>query len=321
MGAGTMVRGQFPKLLVPGLHKIYNDAMDTEQRAEEYQKVFNVQTSTSAYEQDLKMGSYGPLLEKPENTPVTFTGMQQGGDKRYIHLTYALGVRTSKELWDDDKYGVIKQAPKALARSIRYTKEIVAWNILNQGFSANVTTSNGVSLFNSQQPLLGSSVATNIGPGLGNVIYAAGTYPNRPSVDIDLSFTAIQLATNQFERLVDSQGMPIAIRPRMLVIPPELKFIARELLGSSGKPGSSDNDINSLLGEDLSFMVCHYTTSQGAWFMLADKIYHFLTVFMRQQPKDTFDDDFDTDAIKQKVTMRMSAGATDWLGTWGSNGV
>jgi hypothetical protein len=107
----------------------------------------------------------------------------------------------------------------------------------------------------------------------------------------------------------------------MLVIPPELKFIARELLGSSGKPGSSDNDINSLLGEDLSFMVCHYTTSQGAWFMLADKQYHYLKVFMRQAPKDTFDDDFDTDAIKQKVTMRMSAGATDWLGTWGTNGV
>lgn len=321
MSVGTMVRGQFPKLLALGLHKVYNDAMDTEQRELEYPHVFNEESSTSAYEQDLKMGSYGPLVEKPENTPITYTGMMQGGDKRYIHLTYGLGVRTSKELWDDDKYNVIKQAPKALARSIRFTKEMVAWNILNQGFSSNVTTSDGVSLFNSQHPLLGGSSATNIGPGLTNVIYAAGTYPNRPSIDIDLSFTAIQLATNQFERLVDAQGMPIAIRPRLLVIPPELKFIARELLGSSGKPGSSDNDINSLLGENLSFMVCHYTTSQGAFFMLADKQYHYMKVFMRQAPKDSFDDDFDTDAIKQKVTMRMSAGATDWLGTWASNGV
>ena len=31
-----------------------------------------------------------------------------------------------KELWADAKYGVINQAPKALARSIRYTKEIVS---------------------------------------------------------------------------------------------------------------------------------------------------------------------------------------------------
>jgi len=67
-------------------------------------------------------------------------------------------------------------------------------------------------------------------------------------------------------------------------------------------------------------MVCHYFTNAGPWFMTADKKNHSLTVFMRQNPEDEFDEDFDTDAMKQKTTMRMSAGATDWLGTWGSNG-
>ncbi len=316
----TQVRGAFPKLLAAGLHKIYLDAVETEQRAEEFPMIFNVETSSSAYEQDVKFSAFGPLQEKPENTPIAYANMVQGGDKRYLHLTYGLGVRTSKELYDDDKYGIIKKAPVALARSIRYTKEIVAMNVLNQGFSANVTTTDGVSLFNNQHPLLGGPTATNIGPGLTNIVSAAGTYPNTPTTGIDLSITALQLATNQFERLIDSQGLPIAIRPRMLVIPPELKFIARELLGSAGKPGTSDNDINSLLGEDLTFMVSHYTTSQGAWWLLADKRYHYMKVYMRQAPKSSYDDDFDTDAIKQKTTMRMSAGATDWLGTWGSNG-
>lgn len=316
----TQVRGAFPKLLAAGLHKIYLDAVETEQRAEEFPMIFNVETSTSAYEQDVKFSAFGPLQEKPENTPIAYANMIQGGDKRYIHLTYGLGVRTSKELYDDDKYGIIKKAPVALARSIRYTKEIVAMNVLNQGFSANVTTTDGVSLFNNAHPLLGGPTATNIGPGLTNIVSAAGTYPNAPTTGIDLSITALQLATNQFERLIDSQGLPIAIRPRMLVIPPELKFIARELLGSAGKPGTSDNDINSLLGEDLTFMVSHYTTSQGAWWLVADKRYHYMKVYMRQAPKSSYDDDFDTDAIKQKTTMRMSAGATDWLGTWGSNG-
>jgi hypothetical protein len=316
----TQVRGAFPKLLAAGLNHIYLDAVDTEQRAEEYTKIFNVETSESAYEQDAKFGTFGPLQEKPENTPVAYTNMVQGGDKRYVHLTYGLAVRTSKELYDDDKYGIIKKAPVALARSERYTKEMVSMNIFNQGFTNNVTTVDGVSLFNSQHPLLGGAEATNIGPGVGNVIYAVGTYPNRPAVDVDLSITALQLATNHYERLIDSQGMPITIRLRLVIIPPELKFIAREILGSSGKPGTDWNDINSIIGEDLAFMVSHYTTSQGAWWIISDKQYHYLKVFMRQAPKSTFDDDFDTDAIKQKTTMRMSAGATDWLGTWGSNG-
>ena len=316
----TQVRGAFPKLMAPGLHKVYVDALETEQRSEEYQAVFNVKTSTSEYEQDLKMAGFGPLQEKPENTPVAYTNMIQGGDKRYIHLTYALAVRTSKELWQDAKYGVIKQAPKALARSIRYTKEIVAWNTFNQGFSANVTTTDGISLFNNQHPLLGGPQATNTWSALPNLISAAGTFPNRPATDIDLSFTGVQLGTTQYERLVDSQGLPINLKPKMVLIAPENRFLARELFGSSGKPGTDTNDINSLLGEDLGYMVCHYFTNSGPWFMVSDKVNHTLTVFMRQNPEDEFDEDFDTGAMKQKTTMRMSAGATDWLGTWGSNG-
>jgi hypothetical protein len=316
----TQVRGAFPKLLAPGLNHIYLDAVETEQRDIEYTHIFNEEKTDRAYEQDAKFSAFGPLQEKPENTPVAYANMEQLGDKRYIPLTYALGVRTSKELYDDDKYGIIKKAPIALARSERYTKEMVAMNILNQGFSPNVVTVDGVSLFNSQHPLAAGSAATNVGPGLANVIYAVGTYPNRPSTDIDLSITALQLATNQFERLVDGQGLPITIRPKLLVIPPELKFIAREILGSPGKPGTGDNDINSIIGEDLSFMVSHYTTSQGAWFLLSEKQHHYLKFIMRQAPKMTYDDDFDTDAIKQKTTMRIAAGATDWLGTWGSNG-
>jgi hypothetical protein len=316
----TQVRGAHPKLMAPGLHKIYVDALELEQRAEEYQAVFNVKTSESEYEQDLKMAGFGPLQEKPENTPVAYTNMIQGGDKRYIHLTYALAVRTSKELWQDAKYGVIKTAPKALARSIRYTKEIVSFNIFNQGFSANVTTTDGVSLFNNQHPLLGGAAATNTWATLPNLISAAGTFPNRPATDIDLSFTGVQLATTQFERLVDSQGLPINLKPKMVLIAPENRFLARELFGSSGKPATDTNDINSLLGEDLSYMVGHYLTNSGPWFVLADKKNHSLTVFMRQNPEDEFDEDFDTGAMKQKTTMRMSAGASDWLGTWGSNG-
>src|SRR5215475_1401941 len=219
----TQVRGAFPKLLAAGLNHIYLDAVDTEQRAEEFSKLFNVETSESAYEQDAKFGTFGPLQEKPENTPVAYTNMVQGGDKRYVHLTYGLAVRTSRELYDDDKYGIIKKAPIALARSERYTKEMVAMNIFNQGFTNNVTTVDGVSLFNSQHPLLGGAEATNIGPGVGNVIYAVGTYPNRPAVDVDLSITSLKLAKNHYERLIDFQGMPIISRLRLVVIPPELK--------------------------------------------------------------------------------------------------
>lgn len=315
----SQVRGQFAQLMTPGLKKIYDDATQYEQTAKLYPQLFNIESSDSEYEQVLEFADLGPLQEKPENTSTAYNNMIQGASKRAIHLTYSLGVRTSKELWDDDKYGLIKMGPRALARSTRFTQEVVAWNIVNQGFSSNVTTFDGNSLFNNQHNLLGGINATNIAPGASNVISAAGTYPNRPATDIDLSIAGLQLATNYANRMIDNQGFPINVKFKYLVIPPELIFIAREILGSPGKPYTSDNEINSLLAEDYHFMAVPYLTSGGAWFLFTEKRYHSLTVFDREKPSTDFDDDFDTDAIKQKTRMRMSAFCPRWQGSFGTN--
>lgn len=314
-----MVRGQFAQTLAPGVHHWFLHFLDLQMRQEEYSTVFNIENSTQAFEDEVEMAGLGAMPEKPEASSAIYDDLIQGGTKRYVHLTYALGSRASWELIEDDQYGIIKQVPKAHARSAMFAREMVAFNVFNLGFST-ITTTDGVSLFNTQHPLLGGSAATNLGPGLTNVIYAAGTYPNRPSPDVDLSFTAVQLMVNQFERMVDSQGIPVRVKPRCIMIPPELKFIAREILGSPGKPYTADNELNSLLGEDLKFRVVHYFTSQSAWFAVADKEGHQLKFFDRHPIDTDYDDDFDTRSTKVLTFQRFSAGATSWIGTWGSNG-
>lgn len=315
----TMVRGQYAQLMAPGAHAAFVHFLNTRQQVEEYTFVFNVENSVKAYEDEWEFAGLGPMPEKPEGEQLVYQDAIQGGTKRYLHFTYGLGVRSSFELYDDDQYNIIKQIPKNLARSGHFTIEQTAWNVFNLGFTTVITT-DGVSLFNPQHPLLGGSVATSIGPGLTNLVYAPGTYPNRPSSDVDLSVTALQLAAQHFERMPDSQGMPIQAKPSYLVIPPELKFIAREILGSPHKPYTSDNEINSILNEDLRYFVCHYLTSFSAWFLTAEKDETWLKFFWRQQLDEDFADDFDTRSVKQVSFMRFSAGATSWINTWGSNG-
>jgi Mu-like prophage major head subunit gpT len=315
----TMVRGAYAQLMAPGAHAAFVHWLNTKQRASEYEMVFNIDTSDKAYEDEWEFSGIGPLPEKPEGEALTYQDAVQGGTKRYQHYTYGLGVRASFELFDDDQYGIIKQVPKALARSAQFTIEQNAWNVFNLGFTSQVT-SDGVSLFNNQHPLLGGTAATNIGPGLGNVISAPGTYPNRPATDVDLSITALQLAIQQFERMPDSQGMPIQVKPSLLIIPPELKFIAREILGSPHKPYTSDNEINSILNEDLKYFVGHYLTGVSPWYLTAAKDETWLKFFWRQRLDEDFADDFDTRSVKQVSFMRFSVGATSWIGVWGSNG-
>ena len=315
----TMVRGQFSQLMAPGLHAEFVHWIDTLQREEEFSHILHVEPSDKAFEDEVEFSGLPPMPLKPEGESTIYQDAIQGGTFRYINNTFALGVRSSFELYEDDQYGIIMQVPKAIARSAHFTKEQRAWNIFNLGFTTQITA-DGVSLFNNQHPLLGGPNATSVGPGLANVISAAGTYPNRPAVDVDLSFTAIQLMINQFERLVDSQGLPISVKPRYLIIPPELKWIAREILGSPHKPYTADNEINSLIKEDLQYFISHYLTSASAWYSVTEKDGHWLKFLVRRELDEDFSDDFDTFSIKQLSRMRFATGATSWMGTWGSNG-
>jgi hypothetical protein len=314
-----MVRGAFAQLMAPGLDSLFVQWRDMAQRELEYPTIFHEETSTKAYEDEVEFSGLGPMPEKPEGESIAYQDAIQGGSYRYLHFTYALGCRTSFELFEDDQYKIINSVPKALARSAVFTKEQIAWNVLNLGFTSQKTI-DGVSLFNNQHPLLGGPAATQIGPGVSNVISAAGTYPNRPAVDVDLSFAAIQLATNQYERMIDGQGLPIQMKLKHLVIPPELRFVAREILGTPNMPYTADNTINSLIREGLDFTISHYLTSRTAWFILGDKDETSLTFYNRKSLDSDYADDFDTRSIKQIAFMRFSVGATNWYATWGSNG-
>lgn len=316
----AQVRAKFPQLMQAGMKKIWFDSMMYQLKSSRYPEVFHEDNSDNQYEQEMEMAGISALQEKPEDAPTAYTEMIQGPSKRYIHLTFSLGIRSSKELLDDDKYGLIKKGPQLLARSAAFTEELFAWNVFNLGFTSNVTASDGNPLFFNTHPLLGGAGATNLAPGAANVITTAGTWPNRPQTDLDFSVAALQLATNHAARMIDNQGFPINLRWKYIILPPELRFLAREILGSPGKPYTPDNTINSLLPEDYKTLEIPWLTSPSAWFLAADKEDHTARVYHRERAHTSFDDDFDSDALKQKTRLRISAGATRWQGLWGTQG-
>ena len=125
-----MVSGSYAQLMARGERKIFVQWNDMYQRDLEYPAVFNIESMTSAYEDELEFAGTGPTPLKYENSPVFYTALIQGGTIRAIPLTYAIGARASFELYDDDQYGIIKQIPKAFSRSNRFTEEQVPWNYI-----------------------------------------------------------------------------------------------------------------------------------------------------------------------------------------------
>lgn len=317
----TMVRNQFFQAMSVDVAHNFIEFLDLRQKAVQFRAIFNVHPSKKAYEDAVHYAGFAPAQPKNEGEAVVYDNLIQGGTRRYVHQTYGLGVRMSYELMQDDQTGMMEQSPKGLVQSHIFAQEQTAANVFNLGFSATGTiTDDGVSLFNNQHPLLGGVAATNVAPGVGSFSTAAGTYPNRPQTDADLSFTALQYGTMSFQRMPNARGLVVAVRPKHLRIPPELEFIAIELLGSAGKPYTSDNEVNALISTGLSYEINSYFTSPSGWFLTGNKDEHRLMFFERQPIYGDYDRDFDQQALKFLAISRYSAGADTWLNTFGSLG-
>ena len=132
--------------------------------------------------------------------------------------------------------------------------------------------------------------------------------------------TSLQAAVENLENTTDDRDINVMIKPRMLVIAPENKWMARELLNSEKKPHTADNEINALVDEELKYLISHFMSDNDAWFLNGGKDDHYLNFFWRERLRMDNDDDFDTGDAKFKGFMRFSAGFSGWRGVYGSSG-
>src|SRR5262245_6522749 len=296
MGA---TRGQFSQLLAPAVYAVLYD--DLQQHVEVYPQIFTVLPSTRAYEEDQIIAGLGNVPLKLEGEPIAFDQPIQGASVRYQHDSFALGFQVTKEMWDDDQYGIMKRGSEDFGRGIRPTLEGRYANVINNGFTT-VITADGVSLFNTAHPLLGG-----------------GNYSNRSATDIALSVTGIQEGLLSFDKMVNERSQLVMVEPKTVWIHPDNQFVASEILHSAYDPYTGNNTVNTVQGR-LEPRINRYFSSASAWFIFGDKSDHSLKGYWRTQPEFDSKDDFDTKGSAFSTFFRFSAGVTDWKATWGSQG-
>ena len=302
----TIVRSQFQILLEPKISNIWNEAYP--QRAVEYTAYVNVRTTGKATVTDHKMTDFGALRLKGEGESITYDDPINGPQKTYTPVRFALGYKVTREMRKHDLYGQIDRLERALIKSAVDLQETTAAYLLNNAFGT--TSADGFSATGFDGLQLCSTAHTRLDGGANQ--------RNRPSTDADLSVTALQNAITDFENYKDDRGRPSLIKAQKLIISPEDKFTAKEILQSEYKPGTANNDINALKDEGLSFMVSHYKTDTDAWFLIGDQ--HDLNYIWDERPRVDSEEDFDTEVLKHKVVQGMFVGFGEWRGCWGSSG-
>jgi len=295
--------GSFAKALWPGVNAWYGKAYN--EYDTEFDQLFDKNTSTKAFEEDVGVSSFGLAVQKGEGAPISYDSERQAFTTRYQHAVFALGFIITREMMEDDQYDVVGQRKaQGLAFSMRQTKEVIGANVYNRAFNSSYTGGDGSALISSSHANL-----------------KGGTWSNQIATASDLSEAALEQACIDIAGFTNDAGLLVAVKPETLIIPRQSIFEAKRILGSDGRVGTDNNDINAIKGMGLipKVVVNHYLTDVDAWFIRTN-VPHGMKYFERRADQFDMDNDWDTENAKFKATARYSFGWTDPRGLYGSAG-
>ena len=296
-------RAQLLKELLPGLNALFG--LEYASYENEHAEIYETETSERSFEEEVKLSGFGAAPVKAEGAAVSYDNAQESFTARYNHETVAMGFSITEEAMEDNLYDSLSaRYTKALARAMAYTKQVKAASLLNTGFTT-FQSGDGVTLFNASHPTVGGGVNANV-----------------PSVAADLNETSLEQAVIDIAAFTDERGLLIAARPRKLIVPPALMFVATRLLQTELRVGTADNDINAIRNNGSipeGFRVNHYLTDTDAWFLTTD-VPNGMKHFVRTAMQTSMDGDFDTGNVRYKARERYSFGVSDPLGIYGSPG-
>ena len=295
-------RAQLAKELEPGLNALFG--MEYSRYENEHAEIFDQETSDRAFEEVVMLMGFGEAAVKQEGAAVQFDTATESFTARYTHETVALAFSLTEEAVEDNLYDTLSaRYTRSLARSMAYTKQVKATNILNNAFTT--AGGDGVSLVNTAHP-------TALG----------GNFSNKSATNADLNETSLEQAMIDIAGFIDERGLKIAMQGRKLIIPVNTQFVADRVLNSTLRVGTADNDINAMRNMGMlpdGYVVNHYLLDTDAFFIKTDAPNGFKH-FVRAPLTTGMEGDFDTGNMRYKARERYSFGFSDPRCVYGSQG-
>jgi hypothetical protein len=250
--AGPVNTGSYPKALWEGVKAWWDSAASS---APQFcPMLFKKESSTKNYEEYVQSVGPGVAVVKPEGSPISYDGMQQGFVTRGTNVAYGLGIITTHEELKDNLYmKLTKNRTMKLRRAFDETRNINAVNVYSRAFNSGYIGGDGVSLLNTAHPN-----------------FSGGTWQNKLSVDSALSQAALEDMLILMMQAKDDKGYIEPLMGDKLVVHPYNKFNADRIVGTAKAVGNNNNDINPINVQNLlsgGVVVCPYLAASGPWFI------------------------------------------------------
>ena len=275
---------------------------------EEYERVpdhlgeiFRMEGIDGWGDQDLQMAGLKTPGQKDEGAAYEFDDPIEGYSKTYLPVEYALATSFSEILLEDNKRNLVEDTYRSLGTGMYQVRQVAGFNIFNNGFADSGPDS--ANLFSTSHTMIGGH-----------------TYANKPSTDIVLSKAGLQEMDVDMMRQVNHRNIQISVIPEVLIVPPELKQDALTLMGSPDDPSTANRAKNIYYG-NYKVIISPFLTSTTAWFVISNKVTHKLKFRDRVMPSTKTWIDDKTGDVCTRMRCRFDVGYSDFIGTWGTDGV
>lgn len=268
MGTLPITISNYPKLSKPGLASVYG--LEYDRLPTIYDKFVETRPSEYAYEQLVELIGTGIAPQKVQGGPMAFDSITQGVVTTAYNISYGLGLQFTFEEKKDNKYSQAVDRTKALANSMKQTREINAANLINNMSNASYAGGDGVALISASHPTA-NGVQSNLISG-------------------SLSEATLEDAQTNVWNQTDSRGIRINSISERLLIPNNLYYEARRILGSPLQSNTAENNMNVLRTDGLigDIVRSPYFTSTTAW-AVQTNVPNGLTLF--ENVANMFDED------------------------------
>lgn len=264
--------------------------------------LFNISNSTRAAERNHGVGGFGDF--RPYQGTIEYDNYEPLYRTTYTHSEFNLAYAIERKAVDDDGIGVFSDAARKMGISADRTVYKAMASVFNNAFTAGATAgADGVALCSTSHPYspTDATVQSNV-----------TTNP----LTVDNLITAQQTMMS----FLDSRGNPVPVEPDTLVVPVGLRSTALTIVGSSGRPGTANNDTN-IVGGAFNVIVSRYLTDSNNWFLIDSRMAReYLRWYWRTRPEFSLHSNSEYDLQTMvRGYMRYSFGFDHWFWIYGAN--
>lgn len=283
-----------PQVLDPATQEIFLDGMirRADMNHQLWMRIRGASTKTLEKASIDPPGAYQPHTEGQE---FTFSSVDEAYSKTYTQAELAIAFQISAYSHHFLDKTALAEFVGEVGASYGRKLSALGYAVLAGGFSD--TGPDAVSLFSSSHP-------ANVGGNQSNTGSTA------------LAEASLQTALTAMRRLKTPDNLLAMASPRFLVVPPELEYTARELVGSA--LSGADMQINVLAAKGLDVLVAPDLTDSNDWFLIDPMQFRaYQYIAKGTNPKQWID--MDSDNWKMSDRIIVTQGYDGWRGAWGAS--